>query len=243
MSRGVLLRRSSRSTCSILRRKGSNAPTGARPRFALAGGARRACDPHAFTPLRTHTALTPRAQFKVYSAVPEGDDGADMADLKASLGDAVVKIGMGAAMKNKWLRKEGTVLKRALAGVVDEVQAQLREIQLAGGAEGVLPSDVLQNLIKRKMVRRVARARRSLSEQPFLRARRRHMMHTRERGRAPHLSREPEETRVNPHGSMRSRMPVARALRALSDVTESRAERREHARAPGFSQRAPRGRD
>ena len=47
----------------------------------------------------------------MYSAVPEGDDGADMADLKASLGDAVVKIGMGAAMKNKWLRKEGTVLK------------------------------------------------------------------------------------------------------------------------------------
>ena len=74
----------------------------------------------------------------MYSAVPEGDDGADMADLKASLGDAVVKIGMGAAMKNKWLRKEGTVLKRALAGVVDEVQAQLREIQLSGGAEGVL---------------------------------------------------------------------------------------------------------
>ena len=99
----------------------------------------------------------------MYSAVPEGDDGADMADLKASLGDAVVKIGMGAAMKNKWLRKEGTVLKRALAGVVDEVQAQLREIQLAGGAEGVLPSDVLQNLIKRKMVRRVAHARAALS--------------------------------------------------------------------------------
>ena len=99
----------------------------------------------------------------MYSAVPEGDDGADMADLKASLGDAVVKIGMGAAMKNKWLRKEGTVLKRALAGVVDEVQAQLREIQVSGGAEGVLPSDVLQNLIKRKMVRRVARARAALS--------------------------------------------------------------------------------
>lgn len=102
----------------------------------------------------------------MYSAVPEGDDGADMADLKASLGDAVVKIGMGAAMKNKWLRKEGTVLKRALAGVVDEVQAQLREIQLAGGAEGVLPSDVLQNLIKRKMVRRAARARREPALSP-----------------------------------------------------------------------------
>merc|ERR1719478_1358892 len=87
----------------------------------------------------------------------QGDDGADMADLKASLGDAVVKIGMGAAMKNKWLRKEGTVLKRALAGVVDEVQAQLREIELAGGAEGVLPSDVLQNLIKRKMVVRATK--------------------------------------------------------------------------------------
>ena len=83
------------------------------------------------TAARTHHTHTARAQFKVYSAVPEGDDGADMADLKASLGDAVVKIGMGAAMKNKWLRKEGTVLKRALAGVVDEVQAQLREIQLA----------------------------------------------------------------------------------------------------------------
>ena len=125
--------------------------------------AARARSARGHTAARTHHTHTARAQFKVYSAVPEGDDGADMADLKASLGDAVVKIGMGAAMKNKWLRKEGTVLKRALAGVVDEVQAQLREIQLAGGAEGVLPSDVLQNLIKRKMVRRVARARAALS--------------------------------------------------------------------------------
>ena len=161
----------------------------------------------------------------MYSAVPEGDDGADMADLKASLGDAVVKIGMGAAMKNKWLRKEGTVLKRALAGVVDEVQAQLREIQLSGGTEGVLPSDVLQNLIKRKMVRRAARAPRARALPAVGARRRRHMMHTRERGRAPHLSREPEETRVNPHGSMRSRMPAARAPRALSDVTPHRKAR------------------
>ena len=72
--------------------------------------------------------------------------------LKASLGDAVVKIGMGAAMKNKWLRKEGTVLKRALAGVVDEVQAQLREIQLAGGVDNSVhqPQSKKGYFLKRK---------------------------------------------------------------------------------------------
>ena len=94
----------SKSCCS--RTKAGSAPKPAPPRCAETrtcfSGALTGCDRH--------------LQFKVYTAVPAGDDGADMADLKAALGDDVVKIGMGAAMKNKVLttRKRAPVLWHGL---------------------------------------------------------------------------------------------------------------------------------
>ena len=68
-------------------------------------------------------------EFIVYSAVPAGDDGAEMAALEASLGKPTVKLGMGAAMKSKWLQKDGTKLKRARDDVSDVVRDQLLAIR------------------------------------------------------------------------------------------------------------------
>lgn len=52
-------------------------------------------------------------EMQVFSTTPS-DGGISMAGLQASLQADVLKIGLGACMKNKWLRKEGDNIFRAV---------------------------------------------------------------------------------------------------------------------------------
>jgi hypothetical protein len=73
-------------------------------------------------------------EFLVWKAVQAaGNDGISLGDLSTQLGKEA-KIGMANAMKVKWLKKDGTLLKTTVDSVTDEVQIQLKAIVDQKGA-------------------------------------------------------------------------------------------------------------
>jgi phenylalanyl-tRNA synthetase alpha chain len=101
-------------------------------------------------------------EYQVYQAVPAEAGGITVAQLNALCGD-VAKIGLGAAMKSKWLKKDGDSILRAAASVVDETAAQLASV--AAGTS-TLSEDDLKNLKRRKLVNQVVRKSFKLTKGP-----------------------------------------------------------------------------
>jgi phenylalanyl-tRNA synthetase alpha chain len=68
--------------------------------------------------------------------------------LNQTLGDSLVKIGLGPCMKNKWVKKDKNLIVRLSQSVRDETRELLH--QIASGIE--VSEDDLKNLKKRKLV-------------------------------------------------------------------------------------------
>lgn len=67
-------------------------------------------------------------EYRVLTAI-QRNGGMSMPDLQAAVGKDVAKIGMGNAMKSKWIRKDGGVLVPAVESATDELRAQLQAIR------------------------------------------------------------------------------------------------------------------
>lgn len=80
-------------------------------------------------------------------------DGVTMEILNQSLGDTIVKIGLGPCMKNKWVKKDKNLIVRLAQSVRDETRELLQ--QVATGIE--VSEDDLKNLKKRKLVNQQVR--------------------------------------------------------------------------------------
>jgi len=92
---------------------------------------------------------SPEAQ--VFAAVPPGAGGATEAELRAALGDALVAIGLGKCMKNKWVARDkasGRYARAVEAVGADELADQLRAV--AAGSVG--DAALLKDLKKRQLV-------------------------------------------------------------------------------------------
>ena len=101
-------------------------------------------------------------EFQVFQAVPAEGGGITVAQLNALCGD-VAKIGLGAAMKSKWLKKDGDSILRVAASVVDDTAAQLAAV--AAGTS-TLTEDDLKNLKRRKLVNQIVRKSFKLTKGP-----------------------------------------------------------------------------
>lgn len=67
---------------------------------------------------------------RVFEAVRAALEGLKIKDLPAAVGDAnVAKFGSGDAFKQKWIKKDGEVLRATADEIKDEVRQQLQEIQ------------------------------------------------------------------------------------------------------------------
>lgn len=80
-------------------------------------------------------------EFLVFAAI-QNAGGLAMPDLQAAVGKDVAKIGMGNAMKAKWIAKDGATLKAAAESVTDEVQQQLQTIKEKAFAMDALDAKV-----------------------------------------------------------------------------------------------------
>jgi hypothetical protein len=90
-------------------------------------------------------------EYQVFASVPA--EGATMEALNQSLGEAVVKIGLGPCMKNKWVKKDKNLIVRLTETIRDETAELLH--RLAAGGE--LAEDDLKNLKKRKLLNQQVR--------------------------------------------------------------------------------------
>ncbi len=93
-------------------------------------------------------------EAKVFHAIPAS--GLNLADLKAKVGEAAT-FGQAKAFKNKWIRKDGTVLFKMVMNaplivqvdaIVDQTQLDLKEIH----ATGALNNENIKDLKKRKLI-------------------------------------------------------------------------------------------
>lgn len=80
-------------------------------------------------------------EFRVWSVLAERGS-LSMPDLQAAVGKDAAKIGMGNAMKSRWIRKEGGNLFPAAESVTDEVRQQLQAIQQAQFAMNAVDAKV-----------------------------------------------------------------------------------------------------
>jgi hypothetical protein len=90
-------------------------------------------------------------EFQIFSAVSP-TDGMSVGDLNAKFGN-VAKIGLGACMKSKWLRKEGEAYYRAVDNAEDETAILLSALR---DGRPVSEED-LKNLKRRKLVQQVTK--------------------------------------------------------------------------------------
>ena len=91
---------------------------------------------------------SPEAQ--VFAAVPPGAGGATEAELRGALGDALVAIGLGKCMKNKWVARDkasGRYARAVEAAGADELVDQLR-----AAAAGTADAALMKDLKKRQLV-------------------------------------------------------------------------------------------
>ncbi|KAJ3017136.1 hypothetical protein HKX48_003690 [Thoreauomyces humboldtii] len=86
-------------------------------------------------------------EARVYTAVP-ATGAISLTDLKTKLGN-VAQFGQGRAMKNKWIKKEGSDLVRAATSIVDEGQNVLKAIRAEGNFND---EKVVKELKKQKCV-------------------------------------------------------------------------------------------
>jgi phenylalanyl-tRNA synthetase alpha chain len=91
-------------------------------------------------------------EFIVFSAVAEGDEGTTIESLNAQLGD-IAKVGMGPCMKNKWLKKNGANVVRAVATITDKTADLLRALR----SGEVVDEKELVALKKRKLLQQTIR--------------------------------------------------------------------------------------
>lgn len=87
----------------------------------------------------------------LFAAIPAGEGGISMADLKAAVGDAAHKVGWGACMKAKWvaLDKATQTVTRKVEVIEDATKAQLEALKAAGGSVDALSANE-QKLLKRR---------------------------------------------------------------------------------------------
>ncbi|ORX80740.1 hypothetical protein K493DRAFT_242506 [Basidiobolus meristosporus CBS 931.73] len=83
----------------------------------------------------------------VFNTIPEGPEGIAISELQAKLGN-VAKIGQGKAFKNKWIKKNGANLVRAVEKVEDQTKEDLIVIQETGSHPN---AEVLKDLKRRKL--------------------------------------------------------------------------------------------
>jgi phenylalanyl-tRNA synthetase alpha chain len=91
-------------------------------------------------------------EVQVFNAIPS--DGVDRKALEAAVGAAVLKVGQGACMKNKWIRldKADGKIYRNVDAVADAVTELLRRIEQADGALSAVTADEANALKRRKLV-------------------------------------------------------------------------------------------
>lgn len=87
-------------------------------------------------------------EVKVFNAIPVGPEGISIAELQAKVGDSF-KFGQAAGFKNKWIKKSGTGLTRAVDSAVDVTQKDLLEVRESGTHSN---EKVLMDLKKRTLV-------------------------------------------------------------------------------------------
>ena len=78
-----------------------------------------------------------------------------VSELNQKLGE-IAKIGVGACMKNKWVKKVGDKLVKDVDSVVDEIVQQLETIAL-GNVNNTLSENDLKNLKRRQLVEQKTR--------------------------------------------------------------------------------------
>ncbi|XP_064087639.1 phenylalanine--tRNA ligase alpha subunit-like isoform X2 [Macrobrachium nipponense] len=78
-------------------------------------------------------------------------EGSPVAEIKANFPNA--NIALGAAMKNKWVKKEGEKVVRALPSIEDVVQLHLKSI--AAGDTDAVPDKIKADYKKRKLIKEV----------------------------------------------------------------------------------------
>ncbi|KXS11477.1 phenylalanine-tRNA ligase [Gonapodya prolifera JEL478] len=86
-------------------------------------------------------------EARVFNVVPSGGTLA-LANLAGIVGAETAKIGQGQAFKNKWIKKDGAVLKREVESIHDKVREELQKVERGELNEGKEVAD----LIKRKLV-------------------------------------------------------------------------------------------
>jgi hypothetical protein len=99
--------------------------------------------------------LNGSVELRVFNAVPEG--GISVAELQLVVGAEVAKLGMGPCMKNKWLKKQGDTLIRAIPAVEDTTAQLLTRLHDALGDMGAISDEDQKNLKRRKLITQVVR--------------------------------------------------------------------------------------
>ncbi|KAJ2783627.1 Phenylalanyl-tRNA synthetase, beta subunit, cytoplasmic [Coemansia javaensis] len=89
-------------------------------------------------------------EAQIFAAVPPGDEGISIDELKARFGAAKASLGQGRGFKNKWIKKTGANVVRLVDAIVDETRADLETIK----ATGTHPAkDVLKALKGRGLIK------------------------------------------------------------------------------------------
>jgi phenylalanyl-tRNA synthetase alpha chain len=110
-------------------------------------------------------------EYQVFQAVPV--DGINVVELQNQLKD-ICKIGLGQCMKNKWLKKDGDMIKRVVDNVNDEtstILSALNSLNLTGN--GTEPKeDDMKNFKRRKLVNQIVRKSLRITRGPAYRVKR-----------------------------------------------------------------------
>ncbi|XP_069942001.1 phenylalanine--tRNA ligase alpha subunit isoform X2 [Cherax quadricarinatus] len=88
-------------------------------------------------------------EARLFNSLPP--EGRSLTDIKASFPNS--NFALGAAMKNKWLKKEGEKVIPAVSAIEDEVQIHLKAI--AAGGENSVPDKIKAEYKKRKLIKEV----------------------------------------------------------------------------------------
>ena len=88
-------------------------------------------------------------EYLVYCSVPAGAEGITITDLVAVAGD-VLGLGLGRCMKNKWLKKQGDIITKAIEDAPDVTAEMLRAV--ASGDINSVNKKELGLLKKRKLI-------------------------------------------------------------------------------------------
>jgi phenylalanyl-tRNA synthetase alpha chain len=90
-------------------------------------------------------------EIQVFHAIPA--DGIDRKALEQKVGQATLKVGQGACMKNRWIRldKASGLFHRNVEEVTDDVTEMLRRLEEKDGALSAVSKDEANTLKRRKL--------------------------------------------------------------------------------------------